>query len=182
MKIKDIIEQLDKSDENKGWIDIYELGQQLDIFCEYKDPHEIDLKAYWIRNWMCTDTVVGVRAYFLNDEHVAISVQNGRKNYEKFYWTSEKHKKMVEDYLRKFIIEDDIVTFDPNEELDTTFTLDFANELLSNHKIYYNGKIVKIISEIKDDFYSAKNVIIRFKSGEKKVVEVKELDIKINII
>lgn len=182
MKIKDVIKQLDKSEQNRDWVDTYELGQQFDIFCEYKDPNTIDLKAYWIKNWMCTDTMVGFKAYFLNDEHVAISVQNSRKSYEKFFWKSEEHKKKTEDYLRKFTVEDDISVFDPNEELNTTFKLDFYDELLHNHKIYYNKEIVKVTNGIKDEFYPVKSVVIKFENGEEKIVEVKELDIKINIL
>jgi hypothetical protein len=46
------------------------------------------LKCYFIKKWYCTDSFVGLRAYFLDDEFVATSYQQGRKFNEDFTFVS----------------------------------------------------------------------------------------------
>ncbi len=41
-------------------------------------------------NWVCTDTTVGLRFYFLGDECVCASFQPGRKCDEQFEWVSQE--------------------------------------------------------------------------------------------
>lgn len=74
-------------------------------FCDYFgfDMGEWDdceeMKCYFLISWYCTDSWVGVRAYFLNGEFVAISSQIGRKYDQEFEWVSKEAYYKVKEYI-----------------------------------------------------------------------------------
>jgi len=77
------------------------------------------LKAYFTDvNWLCTDDVVGIRAYYFQDELVAISSQPGRKYGEEFEWVSKEAYQKVRQYVADAIakkepdIEPKLIDFD----------------------------------------------------------------------
>lgn len=185
MKLKEIIDRIDRSQNNMDYIATCDIAEEFEIYnCPYIDPEVSDLKAYWFRNWMCTDTVVGYKAYFLKDECVAVSVQQARKSDENFYWASKEAYYKVKEYLLSLIKEerDYIQLLNPEENIDETYKLDFGTELLYEHNTMYNGQPVKVVEKIKDEYFLCERVIIEFKDGTIKEVNVKELDIPINII
>ena len=57
------------------------------------------LKAYWSLNWVCTDTGVGLRFYFLNDEFIGASFQPARKSDEEFQWVSQEAFDKCKEYI-----------------------------------------------------------------------------------
>lgn len=185
MKLSEIIKRVDKSNSNMDYISTCDIAEEFEIYnCPYVDPEISDLKAYWFKNWMCTDTVVGYKVYFLKDECVAVSMQQGRKSDERIYWASKEAYYKVKEYLLSLIEEerDYIQLFNPEEEMSETYKLNFGTELLYTHNTMYNGQSVKIIEKIKDDYFLYERVVIEFSDGTTKEVSVKELDIPINII
>jgi hypothetical protein len=91
MKIKDIIETVDKSKENYCWPDIEDFMSELDVSsygsADY-NKFQSRVSGYWFVSWVCTDTRVGGRVYFMDDQPVAISYQEGRKCEEVFEFIS----------------------------------------------------------------------------------------------
>lgn len=66
-----------------------------DVF--YVLPWEVmeeNFSTVWLISWLCTDTYVGLRAFYCKDEFIGVSIQTARKNYERFFWKDEatKHK------------------------------------------------------------------------------------------
>lgn len=86
--------------------------------CNEEFAHRV--KKYWIHSWRCTDTTVGLAAYYFDDNLVAISSQSCRKTDEMIQITS------IEAYvkLHEFIFEcihniHPIKPIDLNSHIDT---------------------------------------------------------------
>lgn len=89
--IKDYLDNLDKSGPNDVWMD--DFAWQFDIGYMYGEIKR--MKSYFAYSWICTDTEVGLRMYFLDDEFVCASFQPGRKSDETFYWVSKDTREKV---------------------------------------------------------------------------------------
>lgn len=101
------LDRLEKSDKNKK--DVYWGTYSLDgIAAELNIPNDIylseedlsELKCYFSEiNWICTDTRVGLKFYFLNNEFICASFQQGRKSQEEFEWASQEAANKVRQYF-----------------------------------------------------------------------------------
>ena len=122
MKIKEIINTIDKSEPNSDWVDIEKIGYELGIQNTYNADYqkfESRVKAYWFVSWVCTDTRVGGRVYFLDDIPVAVSFQNARKNDEHFEWICKDYAVDVKNFLIECCDDDFNLTIaDMNEDID----------------------------------------------------------------
>lgn len=88
MKVRDIIAQLDKSPANEQYVGMEDFDQMYQLY-GYSDAENTRLKSFWICNHYCTDTYVGMLAYFLDDVFIGTSYQSGRKSDLKFELQAE---------------------------------------------------------------------------------------------
>jgi hypothetical protein len=90
MNLKQLIDQVEKIPKNECWISLEDIASEVGL--SYYGGFELhELKCYFTKaNWICTDTRVGIRAYYLNNELVVISAQQGRKCEEEFEWVSKE--------------------------------------------------------------------------------------------
>lgn len=146
------------------------------------------LKCYFIKKWYCTDTYVGIKAYFLDDEFIAISSQDGRKMDEEFSFVSKELALKLKNYLEKLVAD----SFDFNLDIIDENFLD--EEIPSRYKIEYNKEIlhkegwlndekVQIIKKYyswdqKDKYFHT--VEIKLPDGEIKEIDCRELDFEYN--
>lgn len=122
MKIKDIINTVDKSESNSDWVDLESIAYEFDIHDAYNGDYEkfqTRMKSYWFVSWICTDTRVGGRVYFLDDIPVAVSFQPARKSDENIEWICKDYALKV----KNFVIECCEDEFNPhiadlNEDID----------------------------------------------------------------
>jgi hypothetical protein len=148
------------------------------------------LKCYFIKRWICTDTHVGIRVYFLDGEHIAFSSLRGRKYDEEFTFISIELAKKLRDYLIDLANKENEFTVEliEDSELDkkipNTFKIEFNSQIL--HKTaFLNGERVEIIrknydfnSEREKYFYK---VEIKKSNGKKEEVHIKDLDFEYNV-
>lgn len=123
MKLSYAIENVIKSKENQDDVDSEEFCQELGLeygHVNYKLFND-RFKSYWLAKWLCTDTWVGMKVYFLDDEAICISVQTARKSGTDYEFASKESA----DKLRKFILElrglddeDDVQLYDPDYEME----------------------------------------------------------------
>jgi len=109
VKIKELLDRLEKSDHTKEWVDFEKLSEQLEIYrysIDWPEDEDSRITCYWFVNWICTDTMVGGRVYFFDGEPAAISFQDARKNDENFEWISKDMWKKVFDYMMTFYLKD----------------------------------------------------------------------------
>lgn len=115
-----------------------QLGSLFNLPISYNSDKR--LKAYFIQRWFCTDSYVGLRAYFLDKEFVATSWQRGRKLDEEFTFVSKEKCKELYSYISSLIREE--------EEEDGEFKFYEPNSLdketyKDTFKVEYNCQITQ---------------------------------------
>ena len=185
MKLIDIAKRIDKSKGNESSVDTMEFSSEFNYDFEYVNQDR--LKAYWIGNWYCTDSYVGYRMYFLDDEPVAVSSQIGRKYDEIFEWFSKELALKVRDYLI-FIMPNSAEEFnfklcDINEDLGDSYKISFNSEILNPERATYNGESIKILERIKEnpDWGIDQQLKVELPDTEQKIIDIKEIDFKFNL-
>ena len=148
--------------------------------CERQDPDNPRLRSYWIANHYCTDTYVGLRAYFFDDELACITIQKGRKCNEMFEWASVDMQHRV----REYIISLDTDTFeatndliDMEEDLGTGYSITYAGQSLKK-EVLLNGELVTIIKDRErddDGKYNFHTITVRDKDGVDSDVDVRDI-------
>lgn len=151
MKLSDIIENLDKSKQNEEWVNIETLFEEFGLSYEYSQEscQQTSLKSYWICNHLCTDTWVGFKAFFLNDEFVGLSRQSARKSSEEFEW---KDAEKVFNYLLTFTEKpcfDKINTVSLDEDFGEGYYIEYSSQLLTD-KVIYRSKLSIVDKSWKD--------------------------------
>lgn len=76
-------------------------------FRSVSDKINTRLYSQWLFRWFCTDTYVGLRAFYLDEKLVALAYQTTRKNCACFYWTSDADREAVVDYLSEISLNDE---------------------------------------------------------------------------
>lgn len=184
MKLIDIANKIDKSQQNEDWVDVTEIGEELNIDMSYVEQDRI--KCYWVGNWYCTDSYVGYRMYFLDDEPVAFSVQNGRKCSEDFNWFSLEAAAKVREYLLSLMSEEDKLTVticDINEDIGDTYKIEFNGQILNSDRVSLNNEKVEIAEVIDKHPYGIDTELkVKLSNGEVKHVDIKDLDFGFHLI
>ena len=101
MKRSELNELLDNhigEDDNLQW-GLRHVATALQVNDPYEYEGDIELKAYWLEQHLCTDTYVGKRVYVLQGEVVAISEKQYRKADEYFTWVDKEAFNKVRDYI-----------------------------------------------------------------------------------
>jgi len=187
MKLIEIANKIDKSKKNESYIDTENFSSEFDFDFGFNLQQD-RIKAYWIGNWHCTDSYVGYRMYFLDDEPVAVSIQQGRKSDENFEWFSKELALKVRDYLIYLISKDEdelnIKLCNINDDIGDSYKISFNNEILNPNKATYNGESIEILEEIKDknNWGIGSQLRIKLLNGEEKIIDIKEVDFKFNLI
>lgn len=192
MKIKDIINKVDKSKQFEDKVYIGDIAREMDLFNIENYDDQIRLISYYIGNWYCTDSYVGYKVYFFDNEPVAVSSQTGRKMNEEIEWVSKEAYKKVRDYVLTFAEEFEPVIRLTNmdEDIGETYKISFNGQLFDYHKEIplYNGENVKIIDteeKSKENFNGqiTKKVLISHEAfGKTEWVNVGQLDFPYNLI
>lgn len=104
--VKEIYDNLQKTEVNLDWGSLDRIAPEVGFhgMCETAEINE--LVSYFGYSWICTDTRVGLRFYFLNDELVCASFQPGRKSDESFDWVSIETKQKVRSFVANKLVEE----------------------------------------------------------------------------
>jgi len=193
MKVKDILARVDRQKQFEDYANITELATEMNLYGDYyKDQDR--LTVYFIGGWHCTDSSVGYRAYFLDDEPVAISTQVGRKCGEDIEWVSKEAYTKVRDYIGT-LLEENIpgpTLINDEDDIGSTYKIEYNEQLYSYHlKIpIYKGETVEIIEKHKgreiNEAGQYEPSLVKIKSnrshGLELWVELKELDFPYNLV
>ena len=188
MKLIEIANKIDKSKDNSDWVNLSEIASALRV--EYYDYNDQDkLKAYWIGSWCCTDTYVGYKMYFLNDEPVCVSVQSARKSDEEFSWFSKDAALKVRDFILSLVEEEQLDDFldiiDINEEdIGEGYKISFNANIIYQKTAKLNDKNVKIIERVRkeNDYGIDQELLIEFEDGSRLVEDINNLVFNFNIL
>jgi hypothetical protein len=183
MKLIDIINSIDLNDKNlqcePDWNNIC---SALDLFSNSSYFEDSRLKAYHIITWYCTDSYVGSRAYFLDNEFVAISEQTGRKYDEEFRFVSKEAADKVRNYILSMQEYREPSLLDVNEETSDYYSIGYPTQLLIQfHKygVYKDGRKVEITSSGRRN-YERVLIMGKFEGSEnEEVIDVRDVKFKV---
>ena len=152
-----------------------------DISSFYEQINE-RLKAYYFQTHRCTDTQVGSKAYYLDDELVAISHKPFRKSNERFLFASKEAANKVRDFLKSVIQEPEIHynLFDLDKDVyDEKYAIEYNRGIL-HRSAWYEGSKVEIVrtnfnSEVFGSTINFHGVEIRMADGTTKIVTTSDL-------
>jgi hypothetical protein len=190
MKIREIIEKIDKSRKNQSSIDIEELSRELGINYHgdfYDDTKEgARLKSYYMGYWYCTDSYVGYRAYFLDDVVVSISYQEGRKCDKEYFWVSIETATSVKQFIESLTTPCvNVGILDIDEDCGEGFSINYGSQLLTDTLIEkVTGEKVTVVEKWKnyDSIEDWKNVVIKRTNGSLEKVCLSTLLVPFNIV
>lgn len=192
MKMSELVKRLDRTARNREMIDSTELGYELDIHdMDYIQDEILSqrLQSFWAGEWLCTDTVVGYKVYFFDNEPVCWSAKTARKSDENFFWFSQEKAEQVRKYLLELQLENEsplsVELCDlENDDIGTGYTIDFSGQLLSNHKkAMLDGKSVTIIEKLKhSDLNIDTDLIVEFEDGSQRCENIEQLEFPFNLI
>lgn len=103
-KLEDLIHQMDLSKMENGYVDLVSICKEFDIH-EYLLQHEDNVKLTYCyyHKWTCTDTEVGIKVWFMEENStlipVCVSIRPYRKTGDRFFWLSMEAYHKVFDYL-----------------------------------------------------------------------------------
>lgn len=187
MKLIDIANKIDKSKKNESHINITDFDSEFNINLDYYIEQD-RLKAYYIGNWYCTDSYVGCRMYFFDDEPVAISFQQGRKFDEEFSWFSKDNALKVRDYLLSLMPRGnddlDFTICDLGNDIGEGYSIEFNSQILNSDKATYKGDPIKIIERIREtpDYGLGSLLKVQLLNSEEIIINVKDIEFKFNLV
>lgn len=182
MKLIDALLNVKKDEPDD--IDIELFFQEFNLNCGSIDytKYMSSVKAYWIKKWYCSDTWVGMKAIYLNDELVGYLNQVGRKCGVSIKYVSEESAKKLKTFIEDLL--GDIENFsiiDMNEEIGKFYAVDYTQQLLDKEG-FYNGKRATYAgSGEPSNWLSEKIKVIIEGEDDAKFIPVSEFKIKINV-
>lgn len=106
MKLSEAIQRVDRSERNHSYADAEKFSQEFGFHLNWNAKFEERVHGYWLWRWQCTDTWVGYRVYFMDNEPVAVSWQPARKSSEEIEWVSKEAYNKVRDFMLELLAED----------------------------------------------------------------------------
>lgn len=185
MKIKELFEKVDKSEEIDGTPNYEYLCTELNLDCHWFEENRI--KSYFYMKWLCTDTWVGGKVHFFDDKPMALSFQEGRKCSTKFWWVSKEIREEVKKYLKELIEKmnkeepDNFSSIDLDEEVGSTYHLSYACQILEKRAIYNGKEVELVVKREKSKLLGTEEVVYIIENGKEIKVDVKELKFNYNL-
>lgn len=185
MKLLNAMKNVDKSKENTCDADIDTFLSEFNLSFydgEMYNKFAERVKVYWLVKWLCTDTWVGIRVYYFDDEPVAVSRQTARKSDELIDFVSKE----TADQLREFILsldnEQSFNLIDEDEEIDSYYTVSHGSQLLTKTG-YYNGEEVEKVREYgyESPYTEWHNIDVKLADGRVEKISLDDFHIPIHI-
>lgn len=140
MKLSEAIDRINKDDIDSCY-DIEVFNSALGMNCyAYDSIIKERLKYAFLTKWLCTDTWVGVRVYFLDGIAVAVTSQTARKNDEEVEFISASDAERMQRFLLELsqVEQPSFSVCNLDEEIGEFYTVAYGSQLLTKEG-YYNG-------------------------------------------
>ena len=149
MKFKDIIKNVDTSNQDRAWADsdwlIRELNLNIDTWNDSWDSEKFDasVKEFMLAPHLCTDTVVGWSVITLNMVPVAACYQPARKSDKEIKFLSKELATELCEFIKSCDNKEPTMDWDifTDEQLDSEeddgYRVKYASEVMSDVAIYH---------------------------------------------
>ncbi len=141
--IKQILETIDTSKMvRRGFhVCLEKLCDSIDVYEYIEQPeNDVRLTFCYYHSWICKDSGVGIRVWYLDNKPVCISQQEHRNYKEIFNWISKETFDKTRDYIYSLIKESEPTSFniakdkDIKDVLELFATLEFKTNEQFNIK------------------------------------------------
>lgn len=189
MKLSEAIARVNKDDID-GVYEIDAFSSILNIqFYGYDKGIPNRLKQVFLTKWLCTDTWVGTRIYFLDNIPVAVSHQSARKSDEVIKFITENDAQRMKDFIFSLMQDEEsgsIPVCNLDEEIGECFHVSYGGQLLHKEG-FYQGFPAKVQKTYEDyaDIKKWEVIEISYSDGQSaifKEIGVEEFDIPLNIV
>lgn len=189
MNIEEIVKKINRSKNDYFNVTSFVQNALSKNYYDYNFDDELmqeKFKCYYLISWYCTDSWVGYRFYFFEDEFICYSFQPGRKYQEEYKFVSKELYNKVLKYISTFKIaeiEDGVEIINPDTSFDEYYSLDWAGSMIPYHHKFAYKKDTKEKIEIDSTVHFSNDIL------ESKVYDVdgnihhlKDLLFHINIV
>lgn len=109
LNINEIIKKIDTSKMERNGVSFYEMCEsEFEIYDWFVQPNGNERLTYcYYHKWICTDTEVGIRVWYFDNEPVCISWKPYRKSKEEFGWISKEKFNDVKKYTISLLKKND---------------------------------------------------------------------------
>lgn len=153
INIRDLIKSLNKDFDDYINLENF-TNDALDEIWNFDRQNSIEIhkhfKCYFVFSWCCTDSSVGHRAYFLDDEFICLSFQPGRKYSQDFFFESEDAYNKIYSFLERFKTKQEprFQAIEDHEYIEDFIAIQFVEQLIPQFhpraKVVQTGKIIEI--------------------------------------
>ncbi len=150
MKFIDLAKNIDKSEQNKVFFDLEDIGPALGVSgLEDAEQDSDRLQGYHLETWYDDEGWAGGRIYFLDDEPVAYAYKIGYERDERFAWASKEAAEKTRSYLLSFLEKEElnVSIFDINEDMGDSFKIPYVDQVIDWSKARYNGHSVEFLGQ-----------------------------------
>ena len=154
MKLYEAIANINK-DDIESCYDVEVFNSALGMNCyTYCKSIAQRLKYVFLAKWLCTDTWVGMRVYFLDDLPVAVTMQTARKNDEEVEFISASDAERMQRFLLE-LSQTEQPSFKLcklDEDIGENYTVAYGSQLLTKEGLYqgFPAKVQRTYDSMKD--------------------------------
>jgi len=179
--IKDENSKQDKFINIDLFLEEFNLDQYIGEYFNY--DKNTDLRCFRVATHICTDTEVGIKAYFLKDEFVCLTNQIARKSPEIIIgWASSESAQKTESYIKSLLDGKDEKYFDiidMDRDFGSGYKVDYTGQMTSTHVIY-KDEFCKVIEDNSKGYSNFHNIVILYKN-EKITVDIRNCETPLRI-
>lgn len=178
MKLKELI-KIAKSQEPDYDLNLIAIADSLNIpdpyryWFDFNEDQPKRMTSYELTSIHQTDTCVGQILFFLDDEFVALSIQESRKSTPEIKWVNEKKAGKVMAYLLSLKEQDDEMGIDIlsdedfNSDYGEGYRVTFTDNLIPKRQKYtYKGEKAEYLRDADPDNYISQKVVVMVNNEE----------------
>ncbi|KZX57769.1 hypothetical protein A3709_19290 [Halioglobus sp. HI00S01] len=133
MNLREVINMIDPATASNDWVDLEEIASELGLYGGRFCVESSRISEAWVSKSLCTDTWVGMKAFYLDGEFALLSYQSARKSSVGYHWASPETKAKVFAYL---------VSLTAAADEDTTSYIDFEADMGEGYKLSYGFELL----------------------------------------
>jgi hypothetical protein len=179
MKLSDAIKRVDRSDRNTSCANIEDFARLFDINVYDSDEFSDRVKHHWLAPWFCSDDVVGMSVYYMDNEPIAVQMRKARKSDKNIEFVSEAAANKVRDFIMQIKAKQgDVVPIVKNldQDIGDDYSVAYGDQLLVK-KATYHGQAVEIVTTWRwsDHIDKTQRAMIKYENGATEEVDVDDL-------
>lgn len=185
MKMRDLINAVERNEQNSTSADIDEFCCELDLnqYPGWNKQFDEAVKGYWLIKWQCSDTWVGCIVYYMDDEPIAISTQSARKSSTVYEFVSLEAAAKVRNFILECLGESEFspTIADLNEEVGLDYTVSYSSQLLVDKGMYCDRvvKVVSICHRWDDPDLKMDELFVSYADEPESIIKINTSDFKI---